>query len=97
MQMHKVMMLPLAEADIVNNTDYIAFEKKHLKQRWNWQWVFVTPLPNLNLCLNSMNWMKMRNWRREESESVITKIIRYISLLTKKLVRYMYLESYICW
>lgn len=26
--MHKVMMLPLAEADIVNNTDYIAFEKK---------------------------------------------------------------------
>ena len=25
--MHKVMMLPLAEADIVNNTDYIAFEK----------------------------------------------------------------------
>lgn len=28
MQMHKVMMLPLAEEDIMNNTDYIAFEKK---------------------------------------------------------------------
>ena len=28
MQMHKVMMLPMAEEDIMNNTDYIAFEKK---------------------------------------------------------------------
>ena len=28
MQMYKVMMLPLAEEDIRNNTDYIAFEKK---------------------------------------------------------------------
>ena len=28
MQMYKVMMLPLAEEDIMNNTDYIAFEKK---------------------------------------------------------------------
>ena len=26
--MHKVMILPLAEEDIMNNTDYIAFEKK---------------------------------------------------------------------
>ena len=26
--MYKVMMLPLAEEDIMNNTDYIAFEKK---------------------------------------------------------------------
>ena len=26
--MYKVMMLPLAEEDIRNNTDYIAFEKK---------------------------------------------------------------------
>ena len=33
MQMYKVMMLPLAEEDISNNTDYIAFKKKHLKQR----------------------------------------------------------------
>lgn len=31
--MYKVMMLPMAEEDIMNNTDYIAFEKKHLKQR----------------------------------------------------------------
>lgn len=30
--MYKVMMLPLAEEDIRNNTDYIAFEKKRLKQ-----------------------------------------------------------------
>ena len=28
MQMYKVMMLPRAEDDIVNNTDYIAFKKK---------------------------------------------------------------------
>ena len=28
MQIYKVMMLPLAEEDIRNNTDYIAFEKK---------------------------------------------------------------------
>ena len=28
MQMYKVMMLPMAEEDIMNNTDYIAFEKK---------------------------------------------------------------------
>ena len=28
MQMYKVLMLPLAEEDIMNNTDYIAFEKK---------------------------------------------------------------------
>ena len=28
MQMYKVMMLPLAEEDIINNTDYIAFKKK---------------------------------------------------------------------
>ena len=42
--MYKVMMLPMAEEDIMNNTDYIEFEKKHLKQRQNWQWVFVTPL-----------------------------------------------------
>ena len=28
MQTYKVMMLPRAEDDIVNNTDYIAFEKK---------------------------------------------------------------------
>ena len=33
MQMYKVMMLPMAEEDIMNNTDYIALEKKHLKQR----------------------------------------------------------------
>lgn len=33
MQMYKVLILPLAEEDIMNNTDYIAFEKKHLKQR----------------------------------------------------------------
>ena len=34
MQMYKVMiLLPMAEEDIMNNTDYIAFEKKHLKQR----------------------------------------------------------------
>lgn len=33
MQMYKVKMLPLAEEDIMNNTDYIAFKKKHLKQR----------------------------------------------------------------
>ena len=33
MQMYKVMMLPMAEEDIMNNTDYIAFEKNHLKQR----------------------------------------------------------------
>ena len=31
--MSKVMMLPMAEDDIMNNTDYSAFEKKHLKQR----------------------------------------------------------------
>lgn len=31
--MYKVMMLPMAEEDVMNNTDYIAFEKKHLKQR----------------------------------------------------------------
>ena len=28
MQMYKVKMLPLAEEDIMNNTDYIAFKKK---------------------------------------------------------------------
>ena len=28
MQMYKVLILPLAEEDIMNNTDYIAFEKK---------------------------------------------------------------------
>lgn len=28
MQMYKVMMLPMPEEDIMNNTDYIAFEKK---------------------------------------------------------------------
>ena len=28
MQMYKVMMLPMAEEDIMSNTDYIAFEKK---------------------------------------------------------------------
>lgn len=33
MQMYKVLILPLAEEDIMNNTDYIAFEKRHLKQR----------------------------------------------------------------
>ncbi len=33
MQMYKFMMLPMAEEDIMNNTDYSAFEKKHLKQR----------------------------------------------------------------
>lgn len=31
--MYKIMMLPLTEEDIVNNTDYIVFEKKHLEQR----------------------------------------------------------------
>ena len=31
MQMYKVMMLPMAEEDIMNNTDYIAFEKKALE------------------------------------------------------------------
>jgi|GEM_PF-4026559 len=31
--MYKVMMLPLAENDIEDNTDYIAYEKKNLKQR----------------------------------------------------------------
>ena len=33
MRMYKVLILPLAEEDIMNNTDYIAFEKRHLKQR----------------------------------------------------------------
>ena len=33
MQMYKVMMLPMAEEAIMNNTDYIEFEKKHLQQR----------------------------------------------------------------
>ena len=33
MRMYKVLILPLAEEDIMNNTDYIEFEKKHLKQR----------------------------------------------------------------
>lgn len=28
MRMYEVMILPLAEEDIINNTDYIAFEKK---------------------------------------------------------------------
>ena len=28
MQMYKVLILPLAEEDIMNNTDYIGFEKK---------------------------------------------------------------------
>ena len=89
MQMYKVMMLPMAEEDIMNNTDYIEFEKKHLKQRQNWQWVFVTPLPNLSLCLNSMNWMRMKNQRREKSGSAIIKTIRYISLQMKELEQYM--------
>ena len=87
--MYKVMMLPMAEEDIMNNTDYIEFEKKHLKQRQNWQWVFVTPLPNLSLCLNSMNWMRMKNQRREKSGSAIIKTIRYISLQMKELEQYM--------
>ena len=87
--MYKVLILPLAEEDIMNNTDYIAFEKKAPEQRQNWQWVFVTPLPKLNLCLNSMNQMKMKNWQREKSESVIIKIIRFISLQMKEVVRYM--------
>lgn len=55
MQMYKVMMLPMAEEDIMNNTDYIAFEKKAPET------ALVTPLPNLSLCLNSMNWMRMKN------------------------------------
>ena len=86
--MYKVMMLPLAEEDIINNTDYIAFQKNHLKRDWNWQWVFIIPLPNLNLCLNSMNWMKMRNSRSGKSENAIIKIIRYIFLLMKETVLY---------
>lgn len=28
MRMYEVMILPLVEEDIINNTDYIAFEKK---------------------------------------------------------------------
>ena len=86
MQTYKVMMLPRAEDDIVNNTDYIAFKKKAPE----------TPLPNLSLCLNSMNLMKMRNLLRWKLENVILKIIRYTFLLMKELVRCMCFEFYIC-
>ena len=61
MQMYKVMMLPMAEEDIMNNTDYIAFEKKAPETALELAMGFVTPLPNLSLCLNSMNWMRMKN------------------------------------
>ena len=36
MQMYKVKMLPLAEEDIMNNTDYIAFKKNWTKTK-NWR------------------------------------------------------------
>lgn len=61
MQIYKVMMLPLAEEDIRNNTDYIAFEKKTPETALELE----TPLPNLSLCPNSMNWMKTESWRHE--------------------------------
>lgn len=53
--MYKVMMLPRAEKDIMNNTDYIAFEKKAPETALELAMGSATPLPNLNLCLNNMN------------------------------------------
>ena len=55
MQMYKVMMLPLAEEDIINNTDYIAFEKKSPETALELAMDFGIPLPNLSLCQNSMS------------------------------------------
>ena len=61
MQMYKVMMLPMAEEDIMNNTDYIAFEKKAPETALELAMGFRNTIANLSLCLNSMNWMRMKN------------------------------------
>ena len=55
------MMLPLAENDIEDNTDYIAYEKKEPETALKLAMGFVIQLLNLNLCLNSMSLMKMKN------------------------------------
>lgn len=59
--MYKVMMLPMAEEDIMNNTDYIAFEKKAPETALELAMGFRNTIANLSLCLNSMNWMRMKN------------------------------------
>lgn len=87
--MYKVLILPLAEEDIMNNTDYIAFEKKAPETALELAMGFRNTIAKIELCLNSMNQMKMKNWQREKSESVIIKIIRFISLQMKEVVRYM--------
>jgi hypothetical protein len=61
MQMYKVMMLPMAEEDIMNNTDYSAFEKKAPETALELAMGFRNTIANLSLCLNSMNWMRMKN------------------------------------
>ena len=61
MQMYKVLILPLAEEDIMNNTDYIAFEKKAPETALELAMGFRNTIANLSLCLNSMNWMRMKN------------------------------------
>ena len=58
--MYKVMMLPLAENDIEDNTDYIAYEKKEPETALKLAMGLIQLL-NLNLCLNSMSLMKMKN------------------------------------
>ena len=80
MQMYKVMMLPLAEEDIINNTDYIAFKKKAPETALELAMGFRNTIANLNLCLNNMNWTRTKNWRLDRFENAIIRIIKYISL-----------------
>ena len=75
--MYDVIILPLAEEDILNNTDYIAFESRRRKQRCSWLWECVTQLQSLSLCRKNMNLMKMKIWLPWGFTSVITKIIKF--------------------
>ena len=77
--MYKVMMLPMAEEDIMNNTDYSAFGKKHLKQ--------VRIGNGFRNTIAKLEFMPKQHELDEDEElaareirSAIIKTIRYISL-----------------
>lgn len=75
---YKVITLPLAEEDIADQTDYIAFELKSPETAINMVRGFKKVINSLSLFPPKvMNWMKMKSWQGMVSERRIIKIIRF--------------------
>ena len=74
MHNYKVITLPMAEDDIQDQTDYIAFDLKSPETAINMARGFRKTINNLSIFPQSH---EMRNWKNSASERLIIKTIKY--------------------